>query len=46
MRKAWWLGGVVVLAAASVAGAYVATQGGDKKKPWGKDGDDKPQVTL
>jgi len=46
MRKVWWLGGVVVLAAASVAGAYVATQGGATKKPWGKDGDDKPQVTL
>jgi RND family efflux transporter MFP subunit len=46
MRKVWWLGGVAVLAAASVAGAYVAAQGGAMKKPWGKGGDDKPQVTL
>jgi RND family efflux transporter MFP subunit len=46
MRKAWWVGGVAVLAAAGVAGAIVVSQqGGDKKKPGGK-GDDKPQVTL
>jgi RND family efflux transporter MFP subunit len=46
MRKAWWVGGVAVLAAAGVAGAIVVSQqGGDKNKPGGK-GDDKPQVTL
>jgi membrane fusion protein, multidrug efflux system len=40
MRKAWWIGGVAVLALAGVAGAYAVSKQGGKK-------DDKPpEVTL
>ena len=40
MRKAWWIGGVAVLALAGVAGAFAISQQGGKK-------DDKPpEVTL
>lgn len=42
-RKVWWIGGAVVLLAASVAAA-LATVGQPGKG--GKDGDGKPQVTL
>jgi membrane fusion protein, multidrug efflux system len=41
-RKAWWIGGVAVLAAAGVAGALALSKTG---KP-DKKGDDKPQATL
>ena len=40
MRKAWWIGGVLVVAAAGVAVAMVAQQGAKKDK------DGKPEVTL
>lgn len=46
-RKVWWIGGAVVLLAASVAAALATVgQPGKGGKDGAKDGDGKPQVTL
>ena len=45
-RKAWWIGGVVLLALAGVATAVAVTQSGNKKPGEAKDGEGKTLVAL